>query len=309
MLRRRGFTLIELLVVIAIIAILIALLLPAVQQAREAARRTQCRNNMKQLGLALHNYHDSSRQMPPALINPGQLNCDTFVPTGLVRNHTGYMFLLPQIDQGTIYNLINFSQPTGQAVYGTCAAPDVSTWQTAATGHKIPAFLCPSDAGNPGPYSTSTGGGVYSYNVGYRTSYGFIQHAIENSVIMNYGAITSSAKTAFGNNGAARIANITDGTSNTIMLLETPLEKSSANYGPFWSQYSHTFYIVPAYGINTPSSATDRRVYAWRAGSSHEGGANCLLGDGAVRFLSENISQTVLNGLSSISGNEVIGEF
>jgi len=97
--RPHGFTLIELLVVIAIIAILIALLLPAVQQAREAARRTQCRNNMKQLGLALHNYHDAHRIFPPAAINPGSANCDGVNGSAAapIMNHTFYQMLLPYL--------------------------------------------------------------------------------------------------------------------------------------------------------------------------------------------------------------------
>ena len=112
MLRRKrsskGFTLIELLVVIAIIAILIALLLPAVQQAREAARRTQCKNNIKQWGLALHNYHDTHRVMPPALLNSGRYNNASFHGPG-VLNTTGWVFLLPFIDQSPMYNLYDFN--------------------------------------------------------------------------------------------------------------------------------------------------------------------------------------------------------
>ncbi len=111
----RGFTLIELLVVIAIIAILIALLLPAVQQAREAARRSSCKNNLKQWGLALHNYHDTYKQFPPSAVNPGSYRSNSFVPRGKIRNHTGYLYLLPYVDQAPLYKKINFNRATGNA--------------------------------------------------------------------------------------------------------------------------------------------------------------------------------------------------
>jgi prepilin-type N-terminal cleavage/methylation domain-containing protein len=119
-LQRRGFTLIELLVVIAIIAVLIALLLPAVQQAREAARRSSCKNNLKQFGLALHNYHEIYNVFPPGAINPGVHSDATRAPYSVdcateCRNITGYLLLLPQLDQQPLYDQINFSLPLGQA--------------------------------------------------------------------------------------------------------------------------------------------------------------------------------------------------
>src|SRR5229473_2794748 len=111
--RRIGFTLIELLVVIAIIAVLVALLLPAVQQAREAARRSQCKNNLKQIGIALHNYHDTMNVFPPALISSGRcspttnaVECALYRP---VLNTTGFVLLLPYLDQGPMYNAYNFN--------------------------------------------------------------------------------------------------------------------------------------------------------------------------------------------------------
>jgi prepilin-type N-terminal cleavage/methylation domain-containing protein len=107
--RQSGFTLIELLVVIAIIAVLIALLLPAVQQAREAARRSQCKNNLKQVGLALHNYHDTYNRLPASCINPGSNFSDKYLTSGQVRNFTGYLAILPYLDQSPLYNQINFS--------------------------------------------------------------------------------------------------------------------------------------------------------------------------------------------------------
>jgi len=114
--RRNAFTLIELLVVIAIIAILVALLLPAVQQAREAARRSQCAANLKQWGVALHNYHDVTNQLPPSTINPGSNRSQLYVPIGGIRNHTGYLMLLPYIDQAPLYEQIDFDLATGKAV-------------------------------------------------------------------------------------------------------------------------------------------------------------------------------------------------
>src|SRR6185436_9747421 len=119
---RTGFTLIELLVVIAIIAILIALLLPAVQQAREAARRTQCRNNLKQLGLALHNYHDAKNRFPQAVIW-GTWNGQSWLP----NHHTWLTMLLPYLDQAPLYNQVNFQAPA---------------WPQTFTATQLPALRC-----------------------------------------------------------------------------------------------------------------------------------------------------------------------
>ncbi|QDT53933.1 Type II secretion system protein G precursor [Caulifigura coniformis] len=316
--RRSGFTLIELLVVIAIIAILIALLLPAVQQAREAARRTQCKNNLKQMGLALHNYHDTMNMFPPATINPGAASCDLFLvaPNRQVLNHTGYMFMLPYMDQGPLYNQINFSLPSGNALHTTaCSATVGSTWPNlTALDNVVPGFLCPSGTPTDNP-STSTAAGPYSRNRAHRTSYGFVtaQTEIGTASIWakTYRAVNDNTKSAWWHNGAARIGEIQDGTSNTMLFIETPLQKQVAQAGPYWNQYTHTMYIVPSRGINVPYATTPPQpyVYAWGAGSAHTGGAHVLLGDGAIRFLSQNVDMTTITGLVSIKNGEVIGEF
>jgi prepilin-type N-terminal cleavage/methylation domain-containing protein len=316
--RRRsssGFTLIELLVVIAIIAILIALLLPAVQQAREAARRTQCRNNLKQFGLAIHNYHDAHSILPPATINPGAANCDNFLAAGQpIMNHTGYQMILPYLDQAPLYNKINFSLPSGTARHTTnCTRTVGTTWPNfPALDVPIPAFVCPSDDLFNSP-RTATAAGVYSLNLAHRTSYGFISAAIEQATIgtwaQTYRNLTSPLKSAWWHNGAARIGDVKDGTSNTSLLMETPLRKESASYGPFWNQYAHTMYIVPSRGINIPNAPPAPYVYAWAVGSAHTGGAHSLMGDGAVRFLSSNTDMGIVNALVSIGNNEVVGDF
>lgn len=299
----KGFTLIELLVVIAIIAILIALLLPAVQQAREAARRSQCKNNMKQLGLALHNYHDSHRVLPPGDINAGGYDSG-WLPTGSeVRNHTAYMFMLPFLDQTSIYNEIDFSLATSNS--DGPPAHGGGGHQT-ATERKIVVFTCPSDDHPVGP---QTGSGAYAVRNAYRTSYSVIYPTYNMGT--SYEAYTNKAlKSAFGHNGAARLRDVKDGTSNTMFMMETPLEKDSDIRGPFWSGYVATGAVSASYRrINAPISATDDRVNWYTPGSEHVGGCHVLMGDGAVRFVSENIDFDLQKALATINGGEVISEF
>ncbi len=315
---KRGFTLIELLVVIAIIAILIALLLPAVQQAREAARRSQCKNNLKQMGLALHNYHETHKMLVPATIHPGAAYCDSFIPSSAtIMNHTGYMLLLPYLDQTPIYKQINFSLAAGQAKHGTsCSRTTDGSWSNvAALNHAISVFVCPSDQ----PYNTprtNSAAGVYSLNQAHRTNYGFVGYEIEQGNSGNWGrgftALTGTYfnnKSAFWHNGAARMADISDGSSNSMLMIETPMQKTSASYGPFWNQYAHTMYIIPRRGINVPYAPPAPQLYAWGAGSAHTGGAHMLLGDGSVRFLSQNINATTVARLVTIAAGDVPGDF
>ncbi|MEQ8852424.1 DUF1559 domain-containing protein [Gimesia sp.] len=299
---KRGFTLIELLVVIAIIAILIALLLPAVQQAREAARRSTCKNNLKQLGLALHNYHDTHRIFPPGDINAGGYDAG-WLPAGSMRNHTAYMFLLPFIDQAAIYNEINFSLPTGNSDGSGIGGGGYQT----ATERKVIVFLCPSDGYSAGPYTSTSG--AYAVRNAYRTSYSVLYPWYNTGTSYdNYNDMTR--KSVFGHNGAARLRDIQDGASNTMCMMETPLEKQSALRGPFWSGYVATGAVAAGYRkINAPYSATDDRVDWYTPGSEHVGGCHILLTDGAVRFISENIDFETQKALGSIRGGEVIGEF
>ncbi len=310
---RRGFTLIELLVVIAIIAILIALLLPAVQQAREAARRTQCRNNLKQIGLALHNYHDNFLRFPPgafwALPNtaPAAVNC-----IGVTHQKGSILVhLLPFIDQAPLYNQWNFSLcDTDPATF-----PSPSTTQLRTT--QIAAYLCPSDVS---PSKNGSNNAVHNYAscVGANTTGGatgsptcpcnaspWNQYVLPNSGSNNVsGMFTRAYRTS-------NMRDNTDGTSNTIYFGEVRPDCSNhANAG--WANSNNgqglTSTVIPINynscnkGTATGASPADcayRCNWVTELGykSLHTGGAHMLMGDGTVRFFSENISMVVYSAL------------
>lgn len=312
MTRRTGFTLIELLVVIAIIAVLIALLLPAVQQAREAARRTQCKNNLKQIGIALHSYHDAARCFPF-----GQLDS--------TNGFSALSQLLPYLDQANVYKQINFSLPYNNAANST------------AMMTSIPMFRCPSD-----PTGNLSGvGGATNYlankgaNVIWQDASGPNVGMPEQNGVMYY-------------RSSVRIGDITDGTSNTAAFSErvladgnngvsSPLEDvyfspaapatpddavticnavditNLSNQFPLfmgapWIHGQHCYLHV-----NVPNSRSCGFFTVLRASmppsSRHTGGVHVLLADGSTRFVSQNINLSVWRGVGTRNGGEVNGEF
>ena len=311
--RSRGFTLIELLVVIAIIAILIALLLPAVQQAREAARRSQCRNNLKQLGLAMHNYHDTARVFPPGGIGP-ELWSDHPTSAALATNRVSWMpMILPQIDQAPLFNSFVPHLDGTSGNYTPWAWPNADT--------PIPALMCPSDPGS-----------------GKNTLLGFQG---------NYSVCMGSTGSRIGTDGTAtdlngmfyqmsstRMRDLTDGSSNTLLAGENMVfddvsgsaDSSNDWRGAYFDNYGVTSWISTEFPPNTIQVDRLRRcinkpnapcTFTTAADSNtvmyvrsyHEGGAHGLLADGSVRFISENISTVTWNRLGSRADGNVIGEF
>ena len=292
---RRGFTLIELLVVIAVIAILIGLLLPAVQQAREAARRTQCKNNLKQLGLALHNYHDTHLVFPPGSLR------GTGLAWGFVT-HT-----LPYFEQTSVYNTIDFSQ-TDCAVF-------LKTQQAAgrsdAASVLLPILTCPSDPrGGTQLLSGPNGPSPNTYDTGklYPSNYIGVAGSKESAAWCPYAGITNGDGMLY-TSSRVRIADITDGTSNTFLLGERGIEEGLGWGWPICGGTECEQYISAERGLtpadnppNTPN--IERRFWSW-----HVGGDHFLMSDGAVRFLSTSIDYRTFLSLSTRSGGEVIGEF
>ena len=332
---KRGFTLVELLVVIAIIGILIALLLPAVQAAREAARRAQCSNNLKQIGLALHNYHDTYLVFPPALLNSGRVsNGGNYFGPG-VLNTTGWAMMLSYFEQGAAYEQYDFRVCSSMSDPNTGLGPiGDDTINEPVYSMRYSVLECPS-ADNAGQLSSSGAGGTsfYSRRNARRTNYLF-STGVFTDYNANYDAyMTDLRQGMFGNNGAAKIAAILDGTSNSLAVGEavgggTPRHKTSSNYGPWGLCGTHTCCHgrVVSSRSTPPLSYTaayasewcincvwrgdaQRRTYAWVFNSLHPGGAQFVLGDGSGRFLSETIDYGTFCRLAYIHDGEPTGPF
>lgn len=311
----RGFTLIELLVVIAIIAILIALLLPAVQQAREAARRSQCKNNLKQIGLALYNYESSTKVLPP-----GQL--------GFPMVFSAHAQLLPYTDQDSLRKLINYNLPP--LSFGN------PTWtynENNAAKVRIPLFLCPSD-------SDRVPGQVFG-SISYPACMG-------SGTVNNGSHATSDADGVIYARSSTRFADIRDGTSSTVafsesllgdgtnaaaasaqdrqrrsleLLMGTPTTPAACVAATTWSGirgskwinghladtiYNH-FYAPNA---DIPDCNNGFHNFALTAArSAHPGGVHVLLCDGSVKFVSNAIDLTIWRGISTRRRGEIIAGF
>lgn len=290
--RTRGFTLIELLVVIAIIAVLIALLLPAVQQAREAARRTQCKNNMKQFGLALHNYHDTYSMFPIGGFFQG-----ANIGTGM----SWHVAVLPYMDQAPMYNTFNFN-----------ATAYTDATNLAVALRTPPGFYCPSGQMNKTQNSGENSGGQATGSVHY---YGIMGPKGTNPVSgAAYGLLANpsghggfSTAGVMARNASRRMADIIDGTSNTLAIGE--ISWINAACYRVWIRGCDSSACGSTKNVNfgigvQPYTASNFNDVSF--GSQHVGGCHFLNADGSVIFLSQNIDMTMYKSLSSSNGGEAV---
>lgn len=331
--RLRGFTLVELLVVIAIIGILVALLLPAIQAAREAARRTQCNNNMKNIAVAMHNYHDTHGVLPSGTIDAASSASTMAAHQNRLLNHTGHMLLLPFIEQQALHDEINFN--IASSGYIDNAGPVVGGWPNSNTPLMktlLPAYLCPSDRGDERGIQRRTDAQNYIADGQRHTNYllcagghgtGWPDHHTwqtygESKSHLPDGRKSIRYRGAFGHNGAARFRDFIDGQSNTIVLCETTIaNRRHTAYENFWGGYRrhNTFAcnhpnLNPnhvnnrRYHINGRFSATDSRHHVNVTASFHPGGAHYAFGDGSVSFLAEEMDHSTYAILTRLASGE-----
>jgi len=315
----RGFTLIELLVATLILAVLIALLLPAVQAAREAARRVQCQNNLKQVGLALHGYHDAWLSFPPAYL--------TRPSTGLELG-PGWAWgalILPHLDQRPLYDAANFDFS-----YGDPNSPDdagLGGLFANATARRavVSVFLCPSGGGSDGPLDLGAGSGSVDGTAGqYVSSAGWIDSS--RPPIRGTGVLYPNSRVS--------LADIGDGAGATLMAGERSRDLADATWSgvfgsraepiplctkkgrPVRSCVAMMFLLMgrsgPAADVVSGSVPGGQAPNAQGAGadgfaSRHPGGCQFLLADGSVRFIKESVAPPVFRALASRAGGEVIG--
>lgn len=313
---RAAFTLIELLVVIAIIAILIALLVPAVQKVREAAARSQCQNNVKQIGLALHGFHDTNKGFPKA----GELS----------NQLSWHVFVLPFLDQVPLYNLVNLSAGTYNGAPNNtgpnknsialnfvnvyqCPASVVKKMWTGGAHNVNTSEIMNGEVpytthyyGIMGPVGTNpVGGAAYRFDSNGQATHGGL--ALQG-IFLRDNTSTPIAGCEIG----VKMAQVTDGVSNTLMVGEISWNNdiTGTRYRS-WVRGCDTAPVCAGAknivnAINSPSVALFNEI---AFGSPHPGGTNFLLGDGTVRFVNANISLAVYRSLASYDGNEPIGDY
>ncbi len=304
--RDAAFTLIELLVVIAIIGVLVGLLLPAVQAAREAARRMSCSNNMRQIGLAIMNYESTYRRLPSS----GQgTNFQTSPPSTTFDKHSVFTAILPYLEQSNIYQQMDLRFAYNQTPENIAAAKQA-----------IGQFVCPSDAWRPSPLDSS-GFGCTDYGPIYYVDLDPVT-GLQNKALRAEGALVK---------GGSRFADITDGTTNTVIFGEDigrdermqanhvyidPLDNQKRRFWR-WAEADNAFGISkkinnnlsPQGGPATCPWTTNNCGPFEEIFSQHPGGAHVLLGDGSVRFVSASLEAAVLRALITRSGGEVTGDF
>ncbi len=322
---RRGFTLIELLVVIAIIAVLIALLLPAVQQAREAARRTQCKNNLKQIGLAMHNYHDTYNYFPMGWM---------FDQRPSIPNAHGWgVMVLPFLEQGNLTNIYNYNHVFA-APEGLLAGLYPTSQNRTVVTTKLPVFICPS---------SPNGGEIYTDSISYPplswkasasdySAVSGITGALHDPYVMpvtgrfpeTSGMLRDMTVAPAGSGGKIRrMADVTDGTSNTLLIAEVAGRptiyrkgKPVAGFatGSGWGDVlnGENWFRGSLYdgtGTEGPCVINCTNDRGRGAYSFHTGGIQILLTDGSVRFVSENIPTPTFCKLIVPNDGFVLEEF
>ncbi len=288
--RRKGFTLIELLVVIAIIAILIALLVPAVQKVREAAARTQCQNNLKQIGLALHNFHDTYKRFPSGLMVPLGTGSGMVLPSSCPRCAqppvpgmwgSWLTYILPYMEQQPLYNQLILTQRE----YAYCLGP------TSPGAKVVPTYICPSD------YVPTTTIEYGAYYFGVNSYFG-------NAGTKAWPVSSASLNGVLYYNSSTTIASITDGTSNTLMAGErysfdtaVPDVDLASWRGWAWTNYNSGGDHLgdTSAPLNSRGAVIGIDPRKCNFGSGHTGGANFLWCDGSVRFMSTTFSQGIVN--------------
>jgi len=337
---RRGFTLIELLVVIAIIAVLIALLLPAVQQAREAARRTQCKNNLKQIGLAVHNYENTFRVFP---FGKGA----SYPGAPVYARWSQHAMILPYLEQGNLYQSINFNAPPetpgmGGVINFMPAHSNPGGVNAAPSRAAVPVFLCPSDsAAAPSDWP---GQNNYAGNQG-----GWLCDRSDSPGLSSDLSPSETQTGVFYYLSRCRTGDITDGMSNTAFFSErrrgngSPDPKTDLYVMPNQNSRDATYQTCMAVNTATATPLTSKWGYSWvmgencctqynhvstpntvscagqgfsggmtnmamqvSASSQHTGGVHVMFGDGSNRFVSENVDLGVWRAIGTRNGSEAV---